>query len=248
MKVTLTAYTPDPVRQMYLAAKRCTTANLDVNEDVDREEMERVVKNCIRAGHLTVCEFATFNFHIEQITRSCSHQLVRHRHASFCQQSQRRVKIGTPEEYSMVRNTIDDVNPISWPKEEAAKIIDKYFSITCNDNELKQAIMDSLFIRFCDYWELIQCGLAVEQARAVLPECTYTNLMMSVNFRELMHICSLRMCIKAEAEIKQMCVKILEAVADIQGGPFLLQFLRPKCFQNERCNEAKPCGIYKWEK
>lgn len=53
MKVTLTAYTPDPVRQMHLAAKRCTTATLDTQEEVDREEMERVVKNCIRCGLLT---------------------------------------------------------------------------------------------------------------------------------------------------------------------------------------------------
>ena len=98
MKITLTAYTPSTLRQMYLAAKRCTTATLDVNEDVDREEMERVVRRCIKAGHLTVCEFATFNFHIEGITRSCSHQLVRHRHASFCQMSQRRVVLGSDED------------------------------------------------------------------------------------------------------------------------------------------------------
>lgn len=238
MKVTLTAYTPDPIRQMYLAAKRCTTATLDVNEEVDREEMERVVKNCIRAGHLTVCEFATFNFHIEQITRSCSHQLVRHRHASFCQQSQRRVKIGTEDEYDTVHRYLE----FSGKKnaEMASEIIPRYFQ--CQDHNFTFRCA----VAFETYWSLVQNGVPVEQARAVLPECTYTSLMMSVNFRELMHICALRLCEKAEAEIREMCVKVLEAVADIQGGSFLLQFLRPKCFQNERCNEAKPCGVYKW--
>lgn len=242
MKVTLTAYTPDPVRQMYLAAKRCTTATLDVNEEVDREEMERVVKNCIRAGHLTVCEFATFNFHIEQITRSCSHQLVRHRHASFCQQSQRRVKIGTEEEAEKVfRYAMDkDRNPYE-PILPIVEILSKHYKFSLNRAGV-------ICASFCDYWTMLKHKLPSEQARDVLLECTYTNLMMSVNFRELMHICALRLCEKAEAEIRELCLQMMESVADIQGGMFLLQFLRPKCFQSERCSEAKPCGVYTWGK
>lgn len=243
MKVTLTAYTPDPVRQMYLAAKRCTTATLDVNEEVDREEMERVVKSCIRAGHLTVCEFATFNFHIEQITRSCSHQIVRHRHASFCQMSERRVKIGTPEDVEYLETFVGvGKEGYTVEDEKVNEILGRLFG------RIPKESKDHAAFSFLEYRQLIENGVPVEQARAVLPECTYTNLMMSVNFRELMHICALRLCGKAEEEIREMCVKMVEAVADIQGGPFLLQFLRPKCFQNERCNEAKPCGVYKWEK
>ena len=243
MKVTLTAYTPDPVRQMYLAAKRCTTATLDVNEEVDREEMERVVKSCIKAGHLTVCEFATLNFHIEQITRSCSHQLVRHRHASFCQMSERRVVLGTDDDEYYIREEYFGMGGGCCSVEVEAE--EALASLCHAPNE---DIKRSFAWSFIEYRDLIKSGVPVEQARAVLPECTCTNLMMSVNFRELMHICSLRLCSKAETEIREMCVKMVEAVADIQGGPFLLQFLRPKCFQNERCNEAKPCGVYKWEK
>lgn len=240
MKVTLTAYTPDPIRQMYLAAKRCTTATLDVNEEVDREEMERVVKNCIKAGHLTVCEFATFNFHIEQITRSCSHQLVRHRHASFCQQSQRRVILGSCNEYTPIRRYLEYGGEENLIK--AKEATDRLF-------RCESACAVFCCARaFSSYWEMAHSKASPEQARAVLPECTYTNLMMSVNFRELMHICALRLCYKAEAEIRELCLKMMEAVADIQGGMLLCAFLRPKCFQNERCSEAKPCGVFKWEK
>ena len=252
MKVELISYTQNPIQQMYLAATRCVTAG-EVKPS-DPETMERVVEKCLNAGHLTVAEFVDFTFSIEGITRSCSHQLVRHRHASFCQMSERRVKIGTPEEYSMVRNTIDDVSPISWPKEETTKIIEKYFSITCNDNELKQAIMDSLFVRFCDYWELIQCGLSVEQARAVLPECTLTNLYMHVNFRALIEMAKLRLCGKAELEIRQLFQLIRLNIGYLMGdtinpeGEFLRKFLQPKCIWLGKCNEAKPCGVYKWEK
>ena len=245
MKVTLTACTPDPVRQMYLAAKRCTTATLDVNEEVDREEMERVVKSCIKAGHLTVCEFATFNFHIEQITRSCSHQLVRHRHASFCQQSQRRVIVGTQEDVDDLRDTIEyDPHAICLhiDPEKEKQVLARLFGK--HDGQLRDVVGEA----FLFYRSLIESGLPVEQARAVLPECTYTNLMMSVNFRELMHICALRLCYKAEAEIRELCLQMMEAVADIQGGMFLCAFLCPKCFQNERCSEAKPCGVYTWGK
>ena len=198
MKVTLTAYTPDPVRQMYLAAKRCTTATLDVNEEVDREEMGRVVKNCIRAGHLTVTEFATFNFHIEQITRSCSHQLVRHRHASFCQQSQRRVKIGTEEEAEKVFRYAMDKAPNPYePILPIVEILSKYYKFSLNRAGV-------ICASFCDYWTMLRHNLPSEQARDVLLECTYTNLMMSVNFRELMHICALRLCYKAEEEIREL--------------------------------------------
>lgn len=241
MKTTLTAYTPDPVRQMYLAAKRCTTATLDVNEEVDREEMERVVKNCIRAGHLTVCEFATFNFHIEQITRSCSHQLVRHRHASFCQQSQRRVKIGTEEEAEKVFRyaTDKDTNPYE-PILPIVEILSKYYKFSLNRAGV-------ICASFCDYWTMLRHNLPSEQARDVLLECTYTNLMMGVNFRELMHICALRLCHKAEEEIRELANAMALAVSEIPAdGPFLFGFLKPKCFQCERCSEVKPCGVYAW--
>ena len=239
MKVTLTACTPDPVRQMYLAAKRCTTATLDVNEEVDHEEMERVVRRCIKAGHLTVCEFATFNFHIEQITRSCSHQLVRHRHASFCQQSQRMVKIGTEEDYKDIKLYLD--NPQTVSPLVPLKRIDKYFR--ANTIDVSSVCVSCL----AWYLRMVQNGVPVEQARAVLPECTYTNLMMSVNFRELMHIYALRSCRKAEEEIRELVTHMAEVVTEIPAdGPFLFGFLKPKCFQCERCSEVKPCGVYTW--
>ena len=243
MKVTLTAYTPDPVRQMYLAAKRCTTATLDVNEEVDREEMERVVKNCIRAGHLTVCEFATFNFHIEQITRSCSHQLVRHRHASFCQMSERRVVLGTDDDEYYIREEYFGMGGGCCSVEVEAE---EALARLCHapNEDVKRSFAWS----FLEYRNMIKNGVPVEQARAVLPECTYTNLMMSVNFRELMHIFALRLCYKAEEEIRELCFQMMEALANVLGGSFLLQFLRPKCFNNGMCNESKPCGVYKWEK
>ena len=243
MKVTLTAYTPDPVRQMYLAAKRCTTATLDVNEEVDLEEMERVVKNCIKAGHLTVCEFATFNFHIEQITRSCSHQLVRHRHASFCQQSQRRVKIGTEENGEIVEKIYKSEDLFQERIKASRQVLDRFF------RGVPDAVYELLEADYVAYWTMIKYGLPVEQARAVLPECTYTNLMMSVNFRELMHIYALRSCRKAEEEIRELVTHMAEVVAEIPAdGPFLFGFLKPKCFQCERCSEAKPCGVYTWGK
>lgn len=239
MKVTLTAYTPDPVRQMCLAAKRCTTATLDANEEVDHEEMERVVKSCIRAGHLTVCEFATFNFHIEQITRSCSHQLVRHRHASFCQQSQRRVQIGFSSEGRRVKDFFECET--SDREYIATAILGRHFRVNTPAEE------KGVGRSFVSYWEMVDHGCPVEQARAVLPECTYTNLMMSVNFRELMHICALRMCSKAEEEIRELVTKMAAEVSAIPAdGPFLFGFLKPKCFQSERCSEVKPCGVYVW--
>ena len=242
MKIELTAYTPSPLRQMYLAAKRCTTATLDVNEEVDREEMERVVRRCIKSGHLTVAEFVDFTFSIEGITRSCSHQLVRHRHASFCQMSERRVVLGTDEdEYYVNEEYLGYGGGCCSVEVEAKEALEKLFGKVPEGSE------NQIAYAFLEYRQLIKNGVPVEQARAILPECTLTNLMMSANFRELMHICALRMCQKAEEEIRELVTAMASEVSTIPAdGPFLYSFLKPKCFQNERCTEAKPCGVYKW--
>lgn len=252
MKVELISYTPDPIQQMYLAATRCVTAG-EVKPS-DPETMERVVEKCLNAGHLTVAEFVDFTFSIEGITRSCSHQLVRHRHASFCQMSERRVKIGTPEEYEIVKRSQGKDEIIDSEMEAAAGVITKYFGDTPNNLLADKKIVNIQYRSFLDYWEMIQNGVPVEQARAVLPECTLTNLYMHVNFRALIEMAKLRLCGKAELEIRQLFQLIRLNIGYLMGdtinpeGEFLRKFLQPKCIWLGKCNEAKPCGVYKWEK
>lgn len=235
MKVELISYTLNPIQQMYLAATRCVTAG-EVKPS-DPETMKRVVEKCLNAGHLTVAEFVDFTFSIEGITRSCSHQLVRHRHASFCQQSQRRVPIGSENEAWYVKDYFEcETNSRAVVM---ADILRRYF----HGNTPIQ--VKSIGRSFASYWEMVENGVPVEQARAVLPECTLTNLYMHVNFRALIEMAKLRLCGKAELEIRTLFDYIVGTVEDIPDGMFLAKWLKPKCYFQRRCNEAKPCGYFK---
>lgn len=98
---------------------------------------------------------------------------------------------------------------------------------------------------FIEYRDLIKNGVPVEQARAVLPECTLTNLYMHVNFRALIEMAKLRLCGKAELEIRTLFNNIFGEFEYIPDGMFLAKWLKPKCHFQGRCNEEKPCGHFK---
>ena len=81
MKVTLTRVTENPIMAIEEAASNCY--------DSEPSPDGKIMKSCYKSGHHSVLEFADFTFHIEGISRACSHQLVRHRCASYAQSSQR---------------------------------------------------------------------------------------------------------------------------------------------------------------
>lgn len=237
MKVELISYTQNPIQQMYLAATRCVTAG-EVKPS-DPETMERVVEKCLNAGHLTVAEFVDFTFSIEGITRSCSHQLVRHRHASFCQMSERRVVLGTDDDvYYLDEEYLGYGGGCCSVEVEAEEAFSRIFG------KVPKTAKMNVAISFLEYRDLIKNGVPVEQARAVLPECTLTNLYMHVNFRALIEMAKLRLCGKAELEIRTLFDYIVGTVEDIPDGMFLAKWLKPKCHFQGRCNEEKPCGYF----
>lgn len=238
MKVEIISYTQNPIQQMYLAATRCVTAG-EVKPS-DPETMKRVVEKCLNAGHLTVAEFVDFTFSIEGITRSCSHQLVRHRHASFCQMSERRVKIGTPEDVEYLETFVGvGKEGYTVEDEKVNEILGRLFG------RIPKESKDQAAFSFLEYRLLIENGVPVEQARAVLPECTLTSLYMHVNFRALIEMAKLRLCGKAELEIRTLFDYIVDTVEDVPDGMFLAKWLKPKCHFQGRCNEEKPCGYFK---
>ena len=237
MKVELISYTQNPIQQMYLAATRCVTAG-EVKPS-DPETMKRVVEKCLNAGHLTIAEFVDFTFSIEGITRSCSYQLVRHRHASFCQMSERRVVLGTDDDEYYIREEYFGMGGGCCSVEVEAE--EALASLCHAQNE---DVKRSFAYSFIEYRDLIKSGVPVEQARAVLPECTLTNLYMHVNFRALIEMVKLRLCGKAELEIRTLFDYIVGTVEDIPDGMFLAKWLKPKCHFQGRCNEEKPCGYF----
>ncbi len=136
----------------------------------------------------SVLEHVVFTFLISDVSRVTSHQLVRHRIASYTQESQR---------YSVVSE--DYVVPIS---------------IMSND-ELRELFRNVVSHSFQVYKSLISKGVRPEDARFVLPQAVKTTILMTVNLRELLHIACLRLSNEAQWEIREVVKLMIEEVSKI---------------------------------
>jgi thymidylate synthase (FAD) len=138
----------------------------------------------LRDGHESIIEHASATFEISGISRACSHQLVRHRLASYSQESQRYVDMSNPE--------LVIPSAIAGNKEATAVW-----------ERLEDTIQTA-------YQELRATGVRKEDARFVLPNATATRIVVTMNFREYMHFFRLRITPEAQWEIRQMAVMMLK--------------------------------------
>lgn len=160
----------------------------------------KLVKHLYKNGHHSVFEHIYFTFKIEGISRACSHQLVRHRMCSFTQRSQRYCN----------ENDFDVVTPTSVTFDTHEEVPYAYHHTVYN-------ISDA-------YEYLVNKGVPKEDARYILPNACSTDLYLSCNLRELIHIANERLCSKAQWEIRELVKRMVELV-DKE-----LQFmLVPKC-------------------
>lgn len=204
---------------IYTAARTCYYAGSPIEmyenvNEISKETKLKLIEDCIKRNHLSVLEHAQFTFGIYGISRACSHQLVRHRHCSFSQQSQRYVNLKDKAEFVLPENI------------EEFLIVNKTLEHITNCYEI-----------------LIEYGVKPEDARAILPNASSTNLVMSCNLRELIHICNERLCAKAQDEIRHLVGAMKDEV--VKELPFLKTYLQPKCVKLGKCTEAKPCGRVK---
>ena len=230
MKVDLFQCTDFPMYVMTRACQMCTGICGKAFDDVE------LVTKVLRSGHESIAEHVNFTFLIEGISRACSHQLVRHRHCSFSQLSQRYAKVGTIEEAREAYDNLIDEN-----FDDGLLILNKYFVIPEQIEEHCTGFTMTLSEIFVVYHEYIEGGAKEEDARAILPTCTKTNVMMTVNLRELMHICNERLCNRAQGEIRELVTKMRDLV--IEEIPAMVEFLVPKCEKYGHCFEEKSCGL-----
>ena len=254
MKVKLITMTPDPIDVMWVAARTCYSAESPIdmwdnlNPDVpanicdyagnfqedQRESHWKLVKTVLNSGHQSIAEHVYFTFAIEGISRACSHQLVRHRAGIvFSQQSQRYVEIkediGVLEGRNFTPDTFKD-------EKDIITILDKYFIW---DHECYAQAYSLIQALYC-YLYQVREGIKPEDARNVLPNATKTNLTMSINYRELIHICNLRLCTRAQKEIRDLFKLIKEEVNNQDER--LSSLLAPSCEVHGFCKEHKCCG------
>ena len=207
---------------IYTACRTCYSADgaIEIYDNItnDTDKKLALISKVISSGHYSTIEHIQVTFAINNISRAATHQLVRHRHMSFSQKSQRYVK---------EKGEFDFVVP---PAIEANKSLYNKF---LKHMELTASL----------YQDFIQNGIKGEDARSILPNATTSSLVVSLNLRELIHLANLRLCTRAQLEIrlavKKMCTLIEEK------EPWLKSHLVPKCGRLGYCDEDNSCGRMK---
>lgn len=219
LNVKLLNYTPDPERVVAAAARMCYSpiGAEKILDDFSREEVEKFLRKIISMGHLSPTEHAYFTFSISG-SRVLSHQLVRHRIASYSQKSQRYIK---EEQFNYI------VPPAIRANDKALKIYEDQI------RQLKQT-----------YNKLLELGIHKEDARYVLPNACETNIICSFNARSLLNFFKLRCCNRAQWEIRALANKMLKEVKKV--APILFEKAGPPCVSEGVCREGNmSCGRLK---
>lgn len=240
LKVKLMAHTPNPDAVVAAAAKLCySPVGVDgIMEKLTDEEVAKFVNTLVNMGHESPIEHVSFTFAIEGISRSCSHQIVRHRIASFSQQSQRYVKL---DQFEYI------IPPEIERNEEAKKIFIESMN-KCQEDYNK--LVEILFAKH--YQELLDKGvsekkaksqaekMSIEDARYVFPNACETKMVFTINARSLYNFFHHRCCERAQWEIRELATEMLKLVKEV--APVLFKNAGAPCTKG-KCPEGKmTCG------
>lgn len=217
MQVELLYHTPNPERAIATAARLCyaPVGASELMETMPEERVRSVLSTIMRSGHFSTLEHASYTFAIDGVSRALTHQLVRHRLASFNQQSQRYVKF---------RDGLETIKPETIEKNAEADAI--------FDDAIEAAVSA--------YQRLVEMGIPAEDARYLLPNAAETKIVVTMNVRELLHFFSVRCCNRAQWEIREMAHQMLELVRPT--APFVFLDAGAPCVKGP-CTEGKmTCG------
>lgn len=210
----LLRYTPDP--ELICATAALTSSKRhsasEILQEITEDKARKIVERVIGLGHYSIIEHAYFTFSIEEVSRAMTHQLVRHRMASYIEQSQRYVKY-------------DDLKQFIVPKTIA------------ENKEAKKIYEDTLTQVSETYRRLLNLGVSKEDARFILPNAAKTNILVTMNARGLRHFFNLRCCARAQWEIREVAIDMLKQVKHVAPG--LFQNSGPFCVQFGYCTEKE---------
>jgi len=217
MKVILLSHTPNPDQLVAAAARLCYApiGAEQLLETMTEKQVNKLVEDLMAMGHESPIEHVSFTFAIEGVSRAMSHQLVRHRLASYSQQSQRYVK----------QDAFEYIMPPSVQANPQARAV-----------FLQQmtAIQES-------YHKLLALEIPREDARYVLPNACETKIVMTMNARSLYNFFQQRLCQRAQWEIRTLAEAMRREL--IAVSPLLFGKTGPKCEMEGYCSQGKmSCG------
>ena len=212
MNVRLLAYTPGADIICAAAGRSCYSEKPSADL-LEMKDPEKTLANIVGLGHHSVVEHAVFTFSVDGVSRALTHQLVRHRIASFSQQSQRYVPLKEPT-YVIPGTIKADPDSLALYEEMMEKIWDAY-------RRLAETI-------------------PAEDARYLLPNGCTTNITITMNARELLHFFTMRCCERAQWEIREMAERMLALCKEV--SPVIFKDAGPPCVRGP-CPEGKlSCG------
>jgi len=234
MRAELLDSTKDALEVIYAACRQCYSSDFAYNifkkGQSNKEETAKFVKQVIASGHESPLEHVKFTFAIEGVSRALTHQLVRHRLASYSQQSQRYVKAS-------------DFGYIIPPSMENNPEMKKEFLSTMQTIQKSYDKLIKLFEQNSKKGEK-----ANQDARFVLPQASETKIVVTMNVRELLHFFKERCCTRAQWEIRSLANKMLEICK--KTLPEVFADAGEKCVSLNYCPEGQKfsCGKFPTKK
>ncbi len=240
LKVQLLRYTPEGEKLIASAAKLCYSAVgiEEIEEELTEESTEKFLDMLVDLGHESPIEHISFTFGVEGVSRTLSHQLVRHRIASYSQQSQRYVKLDNFE-YIIPPSIEEDL--------EAKKI---FIEAMEKDTEYYSKLVEILYKKHLNRY--LRDGIAekkakskaekeaIEDARYVFPNACETKIVFTMNARVLLNFFKLRTCNRAQWEIRELAIEMLRLVQEIY--PNLFKNAGPGCVRGACPEGSMTCG------
>jgi len=230
MNVKLLEMSQNAISLIYVACRQCYSekfaGEVFLDSSVNIEKQEAFVKSIVASGHQSPLEHVKFTFAIEGVSRALTHQLVRHRIASYSQMSQRYVK----------EKDFDYIIPPAIEKNQEAKNEFEKLMVT-----IQQSYTKLLMLMGQDN---ISGEAANQDARFALPQAAETKIVVTMNCRELLHFFQARCCSRAQWEIRQLANKMLDICR--QQLPAVFSEAGAKCETLEYCPEGEKfcCGKY----
>ncbi len=251
VKVTLLTHTPNPEQTVAMAAKLCYSPSgiENIKDGLDEEKTASFINMLSDLGHASPTEHASFTFGIEGISRACSHQLVRHRIASYSQQSQRYVDgtkfdFVTPPEISKNEKALNAYNNAVEIQEKAYRevrnaLVAGYIrdfvgeELNGTDEEIMEKFKEENKRQYSAFLKK-----ANEDARFILPNATTTKIVCTFNARSLQNFFAHRCCNRAQWEIREVAEQML--IECLKVAPNLFKNCGPSCLFGP-CPEGKMC-------
>ena len=235
MKVELLAHTPEPEKVIATAAKLCYSSSdiSTLQDNLTEDKITKFIDMLVSLGHESPVEHVSFTFGIEGISRACSHQLVRHRIASYSQKSQRYVSENQFE--YITPNAIEDVSSAKNKYNELMNHIQLEY------NNIRDELINYHISK--GYDKKVAEKMANEDARYVLPNACETKIIITMNIRSLFNFFRLRCCNRAQWEIRTVANEMLKLC--LQKAPHIFANAGPSCIADGKCSEGKmTCGKY----